>query len=138
VAQVVRTGDVHGLYYLLPIGIIYDPPVARVVRTGGAFAWARGALCIPKRRFPARAVVGYVGNYVVSPPRALWQPPARSSVLYVRFPAPRAAACLAHYLLVQKVSCPRFTTLNSGGAQRRVIILASCAWRIRLVCARNN
>ena len=29
-----------------------------------------------------------------------------------RFPAPRSAACLAHYSLVQKVTSPRFTILK--------------------------
>jgi hypothetical protein len=46
----------------------------------GGFAWARRALNIPKRRFPA----------------------------------PRAAACLVHYLLLHKVTGTRFTILNDG------------------------
>jgi hypothetical protein len=29
------------------------------------------------------------------------------------FPAPRAAACLVHYLILQNVTSPRFTILNA-------------------------
>jgi hypothetical protein len=56
---------------------------------------------------------------------------SKSSVLYGafvwalnrqkrRFPAPRAAACLVHSLLVQKVTSPRFTILNGFRPRRAV------------------
>jgi hypothetical protein len=38
----------------------------------------------------------------------------RLATLVRRVPAPRAAGCLVHYLLLQKVTNPRFTILNGG------------------------
>ena len=37
-----------------------------------------------------------------------------------RFPAPRAAACLVHCLLLQKVTSPRLTILNGFRLRRAV------------------
>jgi hypothetical protein len=51
-----------------------------------------------------------------------------------RFPAPRAAACLVHYLLLQKVTSPRFTALNGlRPGQRRPS--SAARGRTRTSCA---